>query len=110
MKLRLMADYQCHPLWEKLESGVRNVSPAELPISDALKHALVAWAASYDSTLNQDDPAQSGFPSEREERGFEATGLRLWAALRAELGPTVDVSYFSQESRCELDSPRLALS
>lgn len=86
MKLRLMADYECHPLWERLESGVRNLPPSELPLSKELKEALEFWAHDYDATLRRDDPAASTFPSEKAEHQFEATGLRLWAALRAELG------------------------
>lgn len=103
MKLRLMADYECYPLWLKLNNGVRNVPPSELPLSDQLQKALVAWAARYDSTLQRNDPAASGFATQNEEHEFEATGLRLWAALRSELGPSVHVTYFSQELHQELD-------
>jgi len=47
---------------------------------------LAEWAAIYDSTLNMDDPASSGFPSEQAEVEFKVQGERLGDLLRRELG------------------------
>jgi hypothetical protein len=94
MKLRLMPDYDCHPLWETLPGGVRNVAPEDLPLSRELREALSAWAERYNATLNRDDPAASGFKTVEDERDFEATGLRLWDQLRRELGDQAEVTYF----------------
>jgi hypothetical protein len=96
MKLRLMPDYECYPLWESRAAGAVNVDPADLPISDRLRQELRAWAQQYDATLNRHDPASSGFADREAEQAFEQEGLRLWQALRDELGPAADVSYFSQ--------------
>ena len=102
MRLRLMPDYDCHPLWLVLPDGVKNLDPATLPISTDLRQTLKDWAASYDKTLNEGDPANSGFPSEAEESQFESTGIRLWDLLRSELGPGFEVTYFSQKAHREL--------
>ncbi|HYV50050.1 MAG TPA: hypothetical protein VFA20_34580 [Myxococcaceae bacterium] len=102
MKLRLMPDYDCHPLWETLPDGVRNVAPEELSLSPGLRQELRAWAARYDATLNRDDPSASGFKSAEDERDFEETGVRLWERLRQEMGARAEVSYFSQLEHREL--------
>ena len=102
MKIRLMADYDCYPLWEILPDGVRNINPEELPISATLKENLCIWAGQYDATLHRDDPASSAFESKHEEDMFDNTGLGLWKALRSELGVIAEVSYFSQKKHCEV--------
>lgn len=96
MRLRLMPDYECFPLWEVRPDGVRNVDPGELGMSQQLRSELHEWSATYDATLCRDDPASSGFASPEQERAFEETGRRLWQALRVELGDDVELSYFSQ--------------
>lgn len=101
MKLRLMSDYNCYPLWEIRPSGARNVSPQEIPISDRLRQELLTWADQYDATLNREDPVSSGFVSQEAEEAFEEEGLRLWKALREELGESAEVSYFSQLNQKE---------
>lgn len=102
MNLRLMPDYDCHPVWEISHDGVRNVDPNDLPISDQLKSHIRHWAERFDATLCAGDPASSGFASPADEADFEREGLRLWAALRAELGERAVVTYFSQLERREI--------
>ncbi|MEI6808214.1 MAG: hypothetical protein WCN95_05790 [bacterium] len=102
MEIRLMADYECYPLWEILPDGVRNIAPEELPLTDRLKHELRDWAARYDATLLPGDPASSGFRTTQEEQGFENEGMRLWASLRTEIGSGIVVVYFSQKQHREL--------
>lgn len=84
--LRLMADYQCFPLWEASPGVIGNVDPAELPISGALCADLHAWAADFDAVLNMDDPARSAFPDAEAEARFRSQGEALGQRLRAELG------------------------
>ena len=90
--LKLMADYGCWPLWEASPGNVGNVAPVDLPISDRLKERLAHWAAEYDATLDQNDPAQSGFESPMAEASFVARGLTLRDDLQAELGQCVTVT------------------
>jgi hypothetical protein len=84
--IKLMTDYGCFPVWEIDSAAPRNIDPQSLPISARLKADLEAWAASYDATLNLDDPAASGFHDADEEVAFRRTGVELGARLTAELG------------------------
>jgi hypothetical protein len=92
-KLKLMADYQCYPLWNLSPGDYENLSPESLPISTALRDALNAWADQYDLTLDLSDPSTAGFDSRESANRFVATGHALLARLREELGPGYDVSY-----------------
>jgi len=90
--IKLMADYQCFPLWWGAgEAEVGNIDPRDLGLSDDLVAALGAWAATYDSTLIQDDPARSGFATPAGEQTFRKTGEVLRDRLQAELGAEVEV-------------------
>lgn len=85
-RLRLMADYDCHPLWGTAADEIGDVDPASLPISAGLVADLAHWAATFDATLVRDDPGRSGFPSAETADAFRAAGEGLAARLRAELG------------------------
>ncbi|MDO8296984.1 MAG: hypothetical protein Q7T19_11175 [Caulobacter sp.] len=85
--LRLMADYQCFPLWEASPGLAGDVDPATLPLSAALRADLLAWAADFDATLDLDDPARSGFVDAEAETRFRRRGEALGQRLREELGP-----------------------
>ena len=85
--IKLMADYQCHPLWNMSPGEYGDVSPDDLPISQNLKDRLTAWARAFDATLNMDYPPDSGFESEEAEAEFKREGYRLAEQLRDELGP-----------------------
>jgi hypothetical protein len=89
--LKLMADYQCFPLWEVSPGGGRNIDPNILSISDLLRHELMDWAEEYDRTLNFEDPAISGFPNADAVSAFKAEGVRLADKLREELGSSFHV-------------------
>ena len=65
----LMADYECHPLWESQEEGLHNVDPFELAIPEQLAEALTEWAGQYTASLNQSDPTASGFRDRSEANG-----------------------------------------
>lgn len=84
--IKLMADYQCFPLWETSPGQVGNIDPKDLPISHELKMQLLAWAQIYDETLNMDDPTCSGFQSDEDEIEFKRVGNELGERLKAELG------------------------
>jgi hypothetical protein len=84
-KLKLMADYECFPLWET-NGQIGNIDPYSLPISNSLKEELVSWGEIYDATLNIDDPANSGFCNFQEEIEFKTKAYELADKLRIELG------------------------
>jgi hypothetical protein len=85
--LKLMTDYECYPLWDMTPGEYGDIDPNSLPISDSLKDQLLNWADIYDSTLNWQDPATSGFQSVDAAEAFKAEGMRLADQLREELGP-----------------------
>ena len=89
--LKLMANYDCFPLWEASPGIVGNVDPATLPISSNLRNLLHAWAKAYNLTLNKDDPLQSGFSSPEDELRFKEDGHKLAGLLQAELGSEVSI-------------------
>lgn len=97
--IKLMADYDCYPLWSMAPDHVGNINPETLPLSPEIKLRLQQWAKAYDETLNRDDPASSGFKSEDDAVAFEEEGMRLWQRLCQELGPEYEVAYFSESSQ-----------
>jgi hypothetical protein len=84
--IKLMVDYQCYPLWEASPGVVGNIDPGELPISSALRERLMAWASTFDATLNMDDPVTSGFPTDQAAEEFRKEGLELAQQLQDGLG------------------------
>jgi hypothetical protein len=89
--IKLMADYDCWPLWEASPGVVGNIDPETLPISRGLKDRLARWAAEFDASLNRDDPANSPVYPPEELAAFSAEGRRLGEDLQAELGPDFHV-------------------
>jgi hypothetical protein len=89
--IKLMADYQCYPLWEASPGQVGNIDPDTLPLSCDLKTVLLQWAHAYDLTLNHDDPVLSGFRTHEDEIVFKKRGIELGERLRSELGSEFDV-------------------
>ena len=81
--LRLMADYQCYPLWEAGEA-IGNVDPRSLDISSDLADALIAWGNEYTAMLNWEDPASSGFADEATAEAWVLAGGLLASRLRDE--------------------------
>lgn len=102
-KIKLMADYQCWPLWDMDEPD--NIDPRELPLSDKTIEGLLKWEQSFDAILNWDDPVASGFKSEEAAVAFEQEGIRLWLQLRQELAPDYEVHYFSDKLHKLLTDP-----
>ena len=91
--IKLMPDYGCFALWDLDNLG--DLNPQTLPIPERLKIRLDAWADTYQATLNEADPAESGFETEALLRDFDAEGRRMWQELRAELGSEYTVQYYS---------------
>lgn len=100
MRIRVMADYEMHPFWEIHEDEPsRNFDPRELPLSPEIVNELEVWAQTYDQTLNQLNPADSGFepPSFLDE--FVEKGRELARRLAKELGSGFSVEYFDEKSK-----------
>jgi hypothetical protein len=91
MRVKLMADYACWPLWHDGHGEVGNIDPRSLPLSEELIAALNIWAAKLDNALNWADPGNTEWPD-----GFFAEfnrqGRELAERLRYELGPSYVVT------------------
>jgi hypothetical protein len=97
MKIKLMADYQCHPLWRIDDEIIGDIDPSSLPLLSSTVSRLNKWAEMYDKTLNQEDPCNSGFSSLKEEAEFENEGISLLSQVALELSPQYEVIYYSQK-------------
>lgn len=95
-RLKLMADYGCHPLWDYDEGGelCGNPAPVALPLSTELVAEINAWADWFNSWVDMRDPHDSRRVLPEEAEAFNRAGRRLWAALRRELGEGWCVVYF----------------
>ncbi len=106
-KIKLIPDYGCHPLWRSAGSDkAGDINPQTLPLKPETIARLEKWAAVFDGLLNEDDPASSGFPSDKERSAFDGEGIQLWLELRKELSPEYEVLYFSQQLRQHLAEPK----
>lgn len=84
--IKLMADYQCFPLWEASPGKFGNIDPNSLPISESLRDQLIGWADAYDRTLNIENPIASGFANVDAIENFNTQGIELASSLQKELG------------------------
>lgn len=107
IKIKLMADYGCDPLWWADGDKVGNIDPGKLPLSQETINRLKKWASAYNETLNWQDPANSqGFPNQEAEAAFEEEGISLWKKLQIELVPNYEVVYFSEPLGKVITDPR----
>lgn len=90
--IKLMPDYECHPLWNMSADEYGDIDPQDLPLSDALKLRLKTWAANYDETLDAQYPPNSGFKNEVLELEFREEGRLLAEFLKDELGAEYVIS------------------
>lgn len=82
-RIKVMADYQCHPLWSMDDGTAGNIVPDALGLSAQLTHDLNAWAAEFDASINPDDPTQDRW-SPAQRMAHEARGHALAQRLAAE--------------------------
>jgi hypothetical protein len=94
MRIKIMADYECAPLWWDQPDKVGNIRPEELMLSSELSADLWAWAATYDATFNRDDPINSGFVTAADEYSFHESGKRLVQRTAVELQDRAEVRYW----------------
>ncbi|MFN7414967.1 MAG: hypothetical protein ACK5RT_13885 [Dolichospermum sp.] len=98
-KIKLMADYECYPLWWAGSDKVGDIDPETMPLSERTISRLEKWADIYDAKLNWEDPNSSGFPTLEAKAAFEQEGISLWKQLQKELAPNYEVIYFSEQLR-----------
>lgn len=83
-RIKVMADYACHPLWSMDEAYSGNLDPEALGLSPGLAADLAAWAERFDDALDWDNPG-----AVRDDDGFlarhEAEGRFLAGRLSGEL-------------------------
>lgn len=87
-----MPEYECFPLWGYVNDELNNIDPDDLKISQNLKSDLNNWASKYESTYVEDNPIDSGFLSESEEKIFLEEGCVLRDRLQRELGCNYDIT------------------
>lgn len=88
-RLKLMADYDCWPLWDL--DDPHNVDPHELRLTAELLAELLAWSEMFDGILDR-STGHAAFKSEQQEHAFDQTGRRLLEALRKEC-PDIEFVY-----------------
>lgn len=98
--IKLMPDYECHALWHYNSKEVGDIEPRSLGLSNELASDIENWAAEYDSTLKQKDPAESGFPNKEDEIKFVSNGYKLALRLKKEL-KGMSVIYFDIDQNRE---------
>jgi len=99
-RIKVMADYGCHPLWSMDEAYSGNLDPEALGLSPALVADLMAWAERFDDALDWDNPG-----AVRDDDGFlarhEAEGRLLAGRLAGEFaaqGRDVAVCLFTHDA------------
>ncbi|WP_374414696.1 hypothetical protein [Novosphingobium colocasiae] len=93
MKIKVMTDYECAPLWWDEAERTGDIKPEDLGLSLHLCTELWAWAGTYDATMDRNDPRLSGFASASDEYAFEEQGRLLASAVASEL-PEWSVRYW----------------
>jgi hypothetical protein len=93
MQIKVMADYECSPLWWDQPDRVGNIRPEDIGLSQTLAADLWAWAAIFDAALNDEDPRFSDFKSQAEAIEFGERGRLLTARVAAELGSAAKVRF-----------------
>lgn len=102
--IKIMADYQCFPLWKIYDEGVENINPRDLSVTQKLRDLLIEWQNKYDSTLNSSNPIASGFETEAEEIEFDEAGRSIWKQMLTELGDSYNIKYYSVKENKLYDS------
>lgn len=82
-RVKVMADYGCHPLWAMDEDLCGDIAPEALQLSSELVRDFHEWAQAYDASLNSEDPADSLW-SDSEHEDHMARGRPLAIRLARE--------------------------
>jgi hypothetical protein len=82
-RIKVMADYHCHPLWALDEDLYGDFAPEALDLSPDLTRDLNAWADAFTASLDPDDPAVGRW-SETEHAAHAAQARPLAVRLARE--------------------------
>jgi hypothetical protein len=82
-RIKVMADYDTHPLWALDEDLYGDIPPEDMGLSEDLTRDLNAWAEAYNASCNRADPASSLW-SEEQHRGHAAQARPLAIRLARE--------------------------
>jgi hypothetical protein len=82
-RIKVMADYDAHPLWALDENVYGDFPPEHLGLSPELTRDLNAWADAYQSSFGRDDPASSRW-SEAQHAAHAAEARPLAVRLARE--------------------------
>jgi hypothetical protein len=93
--IKVMADYDSHPLWALDPGVVGNFAPEDLGLSEELARDLNEWAAAFNSFLDRDNPAES-LASPQQQSAHEAQGRQLSIRLARER-PDLEIYAFQSD-------------
>lgn len=82
-RVKVMADYDCHPLWRLDEGRYGDFAPETLNLSPELTRDLNTWAEAYTASLDREDPANSLWTKEQ-HGAHEKAGRPLAVRLARE--------------------------
>jgi hypothetical protein len=74
--IKVMADYDCHPLWALDEDLVGDFPPEDIGVSAELCRDLKEWAQSFNASLDRENPADTLVTPE-EHAAHEQKGRQL---------------------------------
>jgi hypothetical protein len=97
MRIKVMADFECWPLWWHPDYDIGNVDPETLGLSPALCNDLTQWAAKFDAIVDRDDPTSPAFATVADEEEFHQQGRVLTARLQGELAKVAIVRYRNED-------------
>lgn len=83
IRVKVMADYGCYPLWALDDGRYVNFHPDALGLSPELTGELSAWGEAYSSSLDADNLSRSLWSEER-HRQHDVEGRRLAERLATE--------------------------
>jgi hypothetical protein len=95
-RVKVMPEYDAHPLWALDEGMYGDFPPEALGLSAELCHDLNTWAAAYTQSLNGEDPTNSLW-SEAQHKSHEENGSALAVRLKRER-PDLMVYLFDRDT------------
>jgi hypothetical protein len=75
-RIKVMADYGCHPLWAMDDGLHGDFPPEDIGLSPELTRDLLQWADDFSPSFNEEDPA-AGKWSETQYAAHETAGRSL---------------------------------